>query len=180
MWWCGVILMGFGELGNFAAYGFAPASLIAPLGCVSVIGKGSPFSSHTLSMQDERLFPWRGNDRQTDRQRGRVKPCGLFYSSSCHKQPSSCQVFNLCTEELTGFYFSLWSLRRNRWIGARTRHSCSRIEDWLNDLQSYANSNSLQQSAVYWKNKSYKSQLSQTLTQNIRYIVSKFILLTMC
>uniref|UniRef100_A0A665TP97 NIPA like domain containing 2 n=1 Tax=Echeneis naucrates TaxID=173247 RepID=A0A665TP97_ECHNA len=37
MWWCGVILMGIGELGNFAAYGFAPASLIAPLGCVSVI-----------------------------------------------------------------------------------------------------------------------------------------------
>ncbi|KAM3872659.1 NIPA-like protein 2 [Diretmus argenteus] len=29
--------MGVGELGNFAAYGFAPASLIAPLGCVSVI-----------------------------------------------------------------------------------------------------------------------------------------------
>ncbi|XP_049902602.1 NIPA-like protein 2 isoform X2 [Epinephelus moara] len=38
MWWCGVVLMGIGELGNFAAYGFAPASLIAPLGCVSVIG----------------------------------------------------------------------------------------------------------------------------------------------
>uniref|UniRef100_A0A3Q2EK95 NIPA like domain containing 2 n=1 Tax=Cyprinodon variegatus TaxID=28743 RepID=A0A3Q2EK95_CYPVA len=38
MWWCGVVLMGVGELGNFAAYGFAPASLIAPLGCVSVIG----------------------------------------------------------------------------------------------------------------------------------------------
>lgn len=38
MWWCGVTLMGVGELGNFAAYGFAPASLIAPLGCVSVIG----------------------------------------------------------------------------------------------------------------------------------------------
>ncbi|XP_013878972.1 NIPA-like protein 2 [Austrofundulus limnaeus] len=37
MWWCGVLLMGVGELGNFAAYGFAPASLIAPLGCVSVI-----------------------------------------------------------------------------------------------------------------------------------------------
>lgn len=31
--------MGLGELGNFAAYGFAPASLIAPLGCVSVVGK---------------------------------------------------------------------------------------------------------------------------------------------
>ncbi|XP_072317504.1 NIPA-like protein 2 isoform X1 [Eucyclogobius newberryi] len=37
LWWMGVILMGVGELGNFAAYGFAPASLIAPLGCVSVI-----------------------------------------------------------------------------------------------------------------------------------------------
>ncbi|KAM8869771.1 NIPA-like protein 2 [Spinachia spinachia] len=37
VWWCGVALMGVGELGNFAAYGFAPASLIAPLGCVSVI-----------------------------------------------------------------------------------------------------------------------------------------------
>ncbi|KAJ8013409.1 hypothetical protein DPEC_G00052970 [Dallia pectoralis] len=37
LWWCGVVLMGLGELGNFTAYGFAPASLIAPLGCVSVI-----------------------------------------------------------------------------------------------------------------------------------------------
>ncbi|XP_036794037.1 NIPA-like protein 2 isoform X4 [Oncorhynchus mykiss] len=37
LWWSGVVLMGLGELGNFAAYGFAPASLIAPLGCVSVI-----------------------------------------------------------------------------------------------------------------------------------------------
>lgn len=34
-----MILMGVGELGNFAAYGFAPATLIAPLGCVSVIGR---------------------------------------------------------------------------------------------------------------------------------------------
>lgn len=39
LWWCGVLLMGIGELGNFAAYGFAPATLIAPLGCVAVIGK---------------------------------------------------------------------------------------------------------------------------------------------
>uniref|UniRef100_A0A4W5JQG2 NIPA like domain containing 3 n=1 Tax=Hucho hucho TaxID=62062 RepID=A0A4W5JQG2_9TELE len=37
LWWSGVVLMGVGELGNFASYGFAPASLIAPLGCVSVI-----------------------------------------------------------------------------------------------------------------------------------------------
>ncbi|CAL1610514.1 unnamed protein product [Knipowitschia caucasica] len=37
LWWMAVVLMGVGEMGNFAAYGFAPASLIAPLGCVSVI-----------------------------------------------------------------------------------------------------------------------------------------------
>ncbi|XP_075703789.1 NIPA-like protein 2 isoform X1 [Rhinoderma darwinii] len=41
LWWSGVLLMGIGELGNFAAYGFAPATLIAPLGCVAVIGSAA-------------------------------------------------------------------------------------------------------------------------------------------
>ncbi|XP_063780246.1 NIPA-like protein 2 isoform X1 [Pseudophryne corroboree] len=41
LWWCGIMLMGIGELGNFAAYGFAPATLIAPLGCVAVIGSAA-------------------------------------------------------------------------------------------------------------------------------------------
>ncbi|XP_077126987.1 NIPA-like protein 2 isoform X3 [Ranitomeya variabilis] len=41
LWWFGVLLMGVGELGNFAAYGFAPATLIAPLGCVAVIGSAA-------------------------------------------------------------------------------------------------------------------------------------------
>ncbi|XP_077349212.1 NIPA-like protein 2 isoform X1 [Lithobates pipiens] len=41
LWWCGMLLMGIGELGNFAAYGFAPATLIAPLGCVAVIGSAA-------------------------------------------------------------------------------------------------------------------------------------------
>lgn len=31
-WWCGLFLMVMGEIGNFTAYGFAPASLVAPLG----------------------------------------------------------------------------------------------------------------------------------------------------
>lgn len=31
--------MVFGEVGNFSAYGFAPASLVAPLGTTTVIGK---------------------------------------------------------------------------------------------------------------------------------------------
>lgn len=48
IWWCGVLLMGIGELGNFAAYGFAPASLIAPLGCVSVIGESDLFPTPLL------------------------------------------------------------------------------------------------------------------------------------
>ncbi|NXM45076.1 NPAL2 protein, partial [Gymnorhina tibicen] len=38
LWWCGITLLGLGEVGNFTAYGFAPIALVAPLGCVSVIG----------------------------------------------------------------------------------------------------------------------------------------------
>ncbi|XP_032277550.1 NIPA-like protein 2 isoform X1 [Phoca vitulina] len=38
LWWAGAALMAVGEMGNFAAYGFAPITLIAPLGCVSVTG----------------------------------------------------------------------------------------------------------------------------------------------
>uniref|UniRef100_G1TDM6 NIPA like domain containing 2 n=1 Tax=Oryctolagus cuniculus TaxID=9986 RepID=G1TDM6_RABIT len=38
LWWGGVALMAAGETGNFAAYGFAPITLIAPLGCMSVTG----------------------------------------------------------------------------------------------------------------------------------------------
>ncbi|XP_069126089.1 NIPA-like protein 2 isoform X1 [Argopecten irradians] len=37
LWWVGVVLMGLGEIGNFSAYGFAPASLVAPLGTTTVI-----------------------------------------------------------------------------------------------------------------------------------------------
>ncbi|XP_055980914.1 NIPA-like protein 2 [Sorex fumeus] len=38
LWWGGAVLMALGEVGNFAAYGFAPITLVAPLGCVSVTG----------------------------------------------------------------------------------------------------------------------------------------------
>ena len=37
LWWCGLAATVVGEAGNFAAYGFAGASLIAPLGAVSVL-----------------------------------------------------------------------------------------------------------------------------------------------
>uniref|UniRef100_G1SD66 NIPA like domain containing 3 n=1 Tax=Oryctolagus cuniculus TaxID=9986 RepID=G1SD66_RABIT len=38
-WWLGLFLLLLGELGVFAAYAFAPLSLIVPLGAVSVIGR---------------------------------------------------------------------------------------------------------------------------------------------
>ncbi|XP_070604187.1 NIPA-like protein 2 isoform X1 [Erythrolamprus reginae] len=38
LWWSGIIFMGIGEIGNFAAYGFAPVMVVAPLGSVAVIG----------------------------------------------------------------------------------------------------------------------------------------------
>ncbi|VDM94604.1 unnamed protein product [Onchocerca ochengi] len=37
LWWFGVLTMGTGEACNFAAYTFAPASLVTPLGVLSVI-----------------------------------------------------------------------------------------------------------------------------------------------
>ncbi|KAJ1656435.1 hypothetical protein IWQ61_003992 [Dispira simplex] len=37
MWWCGMVVMGLGELSNFAAYSFAPAVMVTPLGALSVI-----------------------------------------------------------------------------------------------------------------------------------------------
>ena len=36
-WWLGIILMISGESGNFLAYGFAPASIVSPLGVVALI-----------------------------------------------------------------------------------------------------------------------------------------------
>lgn len=39
-WWMGTFLMAAGEVGNFAAFAFAPASLVAPLGAWSVVLSG--------------------------------------------------------------------------------------------------------------------------------------------
>lgn len=36
-WWLGIALMAVGETGNFLAYGFAPASIVSPLGVVGLI-----------------------------------------------------------------------------------------------------------------------------------------------
>ena len=34
LWWLGLALIAIGEGGNFLSYGFAPASVVAPLGTV--------------------------------------------------------------------------------------------------------------------------------------------------
>lgn len=36
-WWGGIALMTIGETGNFLAYGFAPASIVSPLGVVALV-----------------------------------------------------------------------------------------------------------------------------------------------
>lgn len=36
-WWVGIVLMIVGEAGNFLAYGFAPASIVSPLGVVALV-----------------------------------------------------------------------------------------------------------------------------------------------
>ncbi|KAL8926092.1 MAG: hypothetical protein Q9172_001920, partial [Xanthocarpia lactea] len=36
-WWIGIVLMTIGEGGNFLAYGFAPASIVSPLGVVALV-----------------------------------------------------------------------------------------------------------------------------------------------
>lgn len=37
VWWAGLLSMGIGEAANFTAYAFAPASLVTPLGALSVL-----------------------------------------------------------------------------------------------------------------------------------------------
>lgn len=36
-WWLGAVIMTVGEVGNFLAYGFAPASVVSPLGVFSLV-----------------------------------------------------------------------------------------------------------------------------------------------
>ncbi|KAL1928167.1 hypothetical protein VTP01DRAFT_3083 [Rhizomucor pusillus] len=37
LWWLGIFLMALGEIGNFMGYGYAPASIIAPLGTMTLV-----------------------------------------------------------------------------------------------------------------------------------------------
>ncbi|KAM9329973.1 magnesium transporter NIPA3 [Gastrophryne carolinensis] len=48
LWWAGLLSMGAGEAANFAAYAFAPATLVTPLGALSVL-ICAMLSSHFLN-----------------------------------------------------------------------------------------------------------------------------------
>ncbi|CAG0902597.1 unnamed protein product, partial [Cyprideis torosa] len=37
LWWTGMAMMGMGEALNFTAYAFAPVSVVAPLGALSLV-----------------------------------------------------------------------------------------------------------------------------------------------
>ncbi|NWI19793.1 NIPA2 protein, partial [Crypturellus soui] len=50
LWWAGLLCMGVGEAANFAAYAFAPATLVTPLGALSVL-VSAVLSSTFLSEQ---------------------------------------------------------------------------------------------------------------------------------
>lgn len=48
IWWAGMITMILGEVANFAAYAFAPAILVTPLGALSVL-TGAIFGAYFLN-----------------------------------------------------------------------------------------------------------------------------------
>ncbi|XP_027692156.1 magnesium transporter NIPA3 [Vombatus ursinus] len=48
LWWAGLLSMGIGEAANFAAYAFAPATLVTPLGALSVL-ISAVLSAHFLN-----------------------------------------------------------------------------------------------------------------------------------
>lgn len=52
LWWAGMLALVAGEAANFAAYAFAPAALVTPLGALSVIVRCS--TRATASMCDRR------------------------------------------------------------------------------------------------------------------------------
>ena len=58
MWWTGMLTMILGEIANFAAYAFAPAILVTPLGALSIIV--SAVLAHHLLAEKLHLFGWLG------------------------------------------------------------------------------------------------------------------------
>ena len=58
LWWAGMLTMIVGEVANFAAYAFAPAVLVTPLGALSIIV--SAVLAHHLLSEKLHAFGWLG------------------------------------------------------------------------------------------------------------------------
>ena len=58
LWWAGMLTMIVGEVANFAAYAFAPAVLVTPLGALSIIV--SAVLAHHLLAEKLHAFGWLG------------------------------------------------------------------------------------------------------------------------
>mmetsp|Transcript_16902 Transcript_16902/g.41528 ORF Transcript_16902/g.41528 Transcript_16902/m.41528 type:complete len:387 (+) Transcript_16902:181-1341(+) len=58
LWWMGMVCMIVGEIANFAAYAFAPAILVTPLGALSIIV--SAVMAHNLLGEKLHVFGWLG------------------------------------------------------------------------------------------------------------------------
>ena len=58
LWWAGMISMIFGEALNFAAYAYAPAILVTPLGALSIIF--SAILAHFVLREHLHMFGWVG------------------------------------------------------------------------------------------------------------------------
>ncbi|CAI7911952.1 unnamed protein product, partial [Closterium sp. NIES-53] len=58
LWWVGMIFMVLGEFANFAAYAFAPAILVTPLGALSIII--SAILAHILLDEKLHVLGWLG------------------------------------------------------------------------------------------------------------------------
>ncbi|KAH0897647.1 hypothetical protein HID58_047215 [Brassica napus] len=105
LWWIGVTTMLLGEIANFAAYAFAPAILVTPLGALSIIIRQENitcYSSHIILLEKLHIFG--------------VLGCALCVVGSTtivlhapqeQEIGSVLEVWNLATEPAFMFYASL-------------------------------------------------------------------------
>lgn len=80
IWWAGLLSMVVGELANFAAYAFAPAVLVTPLGALSIIVR----CVCVCVARDRRTAALRVGACPPDLLRSRLPVCG--WCCTCRQQ----------------------------------------------------------------------------------------------
>ena len=61
VWWCGMLSMTIGEAANFMAYAFAPATVVTPLGALSIIVSSVLVWVWCLAVECRNLLLWAAN-----------------------------------------------------------------------------------------------------------------------